>query len=105
MKKIKRSNIQLIIKSINKRSLVLYQTFLVKIFSKININYKLISLPKKIKRITLLKSPHVNKSAREQFEIKTYKIALYIENLNIETIRFLCINKPKLISLIIKKGE
>ena len=105
MKKIKRSNIQLIIKSINKKSLVLYQTFLIKIFSKIKINYKLVSLPKKIKRITLLKSPHVNKAAREQFEIKTYKVVLYIENLNMETIKFLCINKPKIISLTIKKGE
>jgi small subunit ribosomal protein S10 len=30
-------------------------------------------LPSKCSRITVLKSPHVNKRAREQFEMKVYK--------------------------------
>ena len=32
-----------------------------------------INLPTKIKKYTVLKSPHVNKKARDQFEIRTYK--------------------------------
>ncbi|MBI2600675.1 30S ribosomal protein S10 [Candidatus Daviesbacteria bacterium] len=32
-----------------------------------------IPLPTKIERITVLKSPHVDKNAREHFEIKTHK--------------------------------
>ena len=32
-----------------------------------------IPLPTKIERFTLLRSPHVNKKARDQFEIRTHK--------------------------------
>lgn len=32
-----------------------------------------IPLPTKIERFTLLRSPHVNKTARDQFEIRTHK--------------------------------
>jgi len=32
-----------------------------------------IPLPTRIERFTLLKSPHVNKKARDQFEIRTHK--------------------------------
>lgn len=32
-----------------------------------------IPLPTRIERFTLLRSPHVNKSARDQFEIRTHK--------------------------------
>ena len=32
-----------------------------------------IPLPTKIERFTLLRSPHVNKSSRDQFEIRTHK--------------------------------
>ena len=30
-------------------------------------------LPTRVERYTLLRSPHVNKKARDQFEIRTYK--------------------------------
>lgn len=32
-----------------------------------------IPLPRNIKRFTVLRSPHVNKKSREQFEIRTHK--------------------------------
>ncbi|MDH5649832.1 MAG: 30S ribosomal protein S10 [Gammaproteobacteria bacterium] len=32
-----------------------------------------IPLPTRIERFTILRSPHVNKSARDQFEIRTHK--------------------------------
>lgn len=37
-----------------------------------------IPLPTKIERYTLLRSPHVNKKARDQFEIRTHKRILDI---------------------------
>jgi ribosomal protein S10 len=45
----------------------------------------IIKLPIKIKKFTLLRSPHVNKKAREQFEIRTYKrlITLKFNNKNL----------------------
>ena len=32
-----------------------------------------IPLPTRIERLTLLRSPHVNKKARDQFEVRTHK--------------------------------
>lgn len=37
-----------------------------------------VSLPTKIERFTVLRSPHVDKKSREQFEIKTYKKSLNV---------------------------
>ena len=38
---------------------------------------KMVKLPVKTKRFTVLRSPHVNKTAREQFELFTHKWALF----------------------------
>jgi len=52
-------------------------------FNKVNF----INIPKKIKKFTLLKSPHVHKKSREQYESIQYKLIIetqkksYIENL------------------------
>ena len=95
--------VQINLKSLNKESLHLYKTFLIKILEKISIDYKTFDLPTKQKRITLLKSPHVNKSAREQFELKAYKSVIYISNkISSEKIKFIIINKPKTIKVNIK---
>lgn len=37
-----------------------------------------IPLPTKIEKYTLLRSPHIDKKSREQFEIRTHKRLLYI---------------------------
>ena len=68
---------------------------------KLNIFYSFIHLPIKKKRITLLKSPHVNKSAREQFELKNYKSIITFSNLPNSTkmLTLLTLNKPKIIVL------
>jgi ribosomal protein S10 len=45
--------------------------------------FKSITLPKKIQKFTVLRSPHVNKKSREQFETRLYKqifILLSCEN-------------------------
>lgn len=95
--------VQINLKSLNKESLHLYKTFLFKILETLSIEYKTFDLPTKRKRITLLKSPHVNKSAREQFEIKTYKSVIYASNkISTKEIKFIIVNKPKTIKLNIK---
>lgn len=48
----------------------------------------------KKKRRTLLKSPHVNKRSKENFELKIYKFKLY-SNLNFFEIKILRSNTPK----------
>jgi small subunit ribosomal protein S10 len=96
--------IQINLKSLNKESLTLYINFIKKTLKKINLNYKVFNQPNKKKKITLLKSPHVNKTAREQFELKSYKCSFFIDNIIIsyKNLYFLLFNKPKTIKLAIK---
>lgn len=48
-----------------------------------------VPLPTKISRFTVLRSPHVNKKSREQFEMKTHKRLIDIINPTNETINAL----------------
>lgn len=48
-----------------------------------------IPLPTKIERFTVLRSPHVNKKAREQFEMRTHKRLIDILNTNEDTVEAL----------------
>ncbi|WP_022670819.1 30S ribosomal protein S10 [Hippea alviniae] len=45
-----------------------------------------IPLPTKISRYTVLRSPHVNKKSREQFEIRTHKRLLDIVDASQQTV-------------------
>jgi len=95
---------QIKINSIHKQTLTLYITFLQKLFQKANIGYTTVCLPTTIKRITLLKSPHVYKKAREQFELHTYRAILNVlSKIDANFLRILIINKPKNLKLKIKK--
>lgn len=90
------------IKSFKSKLLTFYCIFLTNLLKKVKLKYSLISLPKKKKKITLLKSPHVHKKAREQFELKLYKKTLFIDNYNnFLHIKHLLINKPKLLNITI----
>jgi len=94
---------QLKIKSLSQESLNLYKEFLKITLKKININFSLFNLPTKKKRITLLKSPHVNKSSREQFEIKYFNTIIQVKSiLNPNLLKILLINKPKIVTVSIK---
>ena len=94
---------QIKIKSLNKQATFLYQQFLKTVFNKTNTAYKIVNLPTKRKRVTLLKSPHVNKSAREQFEIKFYSCILQLDTkINLNLFKFIFLNKPKSINIIFK---
>ena len=45
-----------------------------------------IPLPTRINKVTVLRSPHVNKKSREQFEMRTHKRLIDIKNPSKETI-------------------
>lgn len=94
---------QIKIKSLHKDSLNLYKNFLSKTLQSIRINFSICNLPKKKNRITLLKSPHVNKSAREQFEIKYYSTVIQLNgDINHKILEILLVNKPKSVSVSLK---
>lgn len=90
------------IKSLNKETLFHYKNFLVKIFNINNIKISYFFLPKKIKRLTLLKSTHVYKKARDQFELRQYKLILIVYLTNFKLLKYLMLNKPKLIKFKLK---
>jgi small subunit ribosomal protein S10 len=48
-----------------------------------------IPLPTKIEKFCVLRSPHVNKTSREQFEIRTHKRLVDIVNPNSDTVEAL----------------
>jgi small subunit ribosomal protein S10 len=48
-----------------------------------------IPLPTKIERFTVLRSPHVNKKSREQFEMRTHKRLIDILDTNEDTVEAL----------------
>ena len=45
-----------------------------------------VPLPTRIERYTVLRSPHIDKKSREQFEIRTHKRILYISEPTAKTI-------------------
>lgn len=47
-----------------------------------NLKFSLIKLPKKIKKFTFLKAPHVNKKSKEHFALFTYKRRLTIQKIS-----------------------
>ena len=94
---------QIKIKSLHKDSLNLYKNFLSKTLQSIRINFSICNLPKKKNRITLLKSPHVNKSAREQFEIKYYSTVIKLNgDINHKILEILLVKKKKSVSVSLK---
>lgn len=96
--------LQIKLKSLNKESITFYKFFIKKVFNSLNVNFKCVDLPNKKKRITLLKSPHVNKSAREQFQITMYKSLIKIEDrIALNQLKLIILNKPKTVKAIIKK--
>ena len=45
-----------------------------------------VPLPTRIERYTVLRSPHIDKKSREQFEIRTHKRILFIEDYSPKTV-------------------
>lgn len=95
--------IQLNIQTLNINSFNVYKHFLEKSFKLLNFKYTFFILPKEKKRITLLRSPHVNKTSREQFEIHYYKGIFQIDTFNNNMIlNWLLCNKPSTVQTKIK---
>jgi small subunit ribosomal protein S10 len=88
------------IKTLSKESILFYADFITRALKKFQVFYRLSNLPKKKKRITLLKSPHVYKKAREQFQFTSYKliISLY-DKIDLKKLKFLLLNKPKTVKV------
>jgi len=92
-----------ILKSLDVKSLFLYENFIVTLLNKINIKCRVFHFPIKKKVVTLLKSPHVYKSAREQFEVRYYKTVVFLPgSLSDLVLNKFLVNKPKNIQLRIK---
>ncbi|MCX5773347.1 MAG: 30S ribosomal protein S10 [Fusobacteria bacterium] len=61
-------------------------------------------LPTKIKKYTVIRSPHVNKASREQFEMRTHKRMIEINNSSQKTISELSsINLPSGVGIEIRQ--
>lgn len=95
-------NTQLKIKSLNLNSYKIYNYFLINLFQLLNIEYSIIQLPIRKKKFTLLKSPHVHKKAREQFEIVFYNTCFNLKQFDISLINLILLNKPSTIQIKIK---
>lgn len=64
------------------------------------VNFKIVAMPTKIQRLTVLRSPHVHKKAKDQYETRIYQLVLYFygENFILNIIKFLLKTKPHEIS-------
>lgn len=88
--------IQIKLIATNSKILNLYIIFLQKHLKSIS----LVKLPTFRKRLSLLKSTHVNKKAQEQFEKRIFKALITFKGcMNIIRFRTLLINKPTSIKL------
>ena len=62
-----------------------------------------IPLPTRIERYTVLRSPHIDKKSREQFEIRTHKRLIYISDPTSKTVDALSkLNMPAGVDIRIK---
>lgn len=68
----------LIYTSTSKEILNFYKNFLILNLKTLNFKYIIINTPKKKKYKTFLKSPHINKRSKENFNLIIYKFKLYI---------------------------
>ena len=99
--------------SSSKTSLYLYLKYIKLITKKLKINLVSIAQPTTIKKVTLLKSPHVNKKAKESFEIRNYKFVIYFSSekamnsllLSTELQSLLVSNRPKSVKLKFNFGS
>lgn len=93
------------IKSSCNYTLQTYIFYLEKTFKLLGLNISVFYLPRVSKKITLLKSPHVFKKAKEQFELREYKAIIKILDCDsqfLHKIKFVLFNRPKSIQLKIK---
>lgn len=88
----------LIYRSTSKKLLNLYISVIKSMSEIFKFHTVFIASPIKKKHTTLLKSPHVNKRSKENFELAVYKFKIYT-SLNPTSVKLLCQNVPKNIHL------
>jgi ribosomal protein S10 len=84
--------------SLTKKSLHNYKNYISSLLKKFNIPFKIVSLPLKKKKKTLLKSPHVTKKAKESFELTFFKFVV-VMNFNNQLLKILRSNVPNTMHL------
>lgn len=90
----------IILTSTSQKSLDIYIRYFEIMFKKLNIQNSTFSLPTTKKKITLLKSPHVYKKAKEHFEMRTYRKKVIFDSFNnLSMLKVLLSNKPKSVKL------
>lgn len=103
------------ISSLNSNSiinLVYYLYFILKKNNILNLKISKFTFPTKYKKFTILKSPHIHKTARTQLEIRTVKRILIINNCNFKQIsqikkifNFFIKNLPISIKLVVQQQK
>jgi ribosomal protein S10 len=64
----------------------------IKIIQKTFGNCKIMRLPSKTKKWTVIRSPHIHKKSREQFQMKIFSIIISIDKYNINAINIQKLN-------------
>ena len=88
----------LIYTSTSKNILNLYKQFLIFNFKHLFLKYFIINIPTKKKFKTFLKSPHVNKKSKKNYNLFIYKFKIHTI-LNLKYLKILRFNVPKNIHL------
>jgi len=96
---------KIVFTSTSKSSLLKYLDLLDIYFQKLNLKYFCLHLPVSKKRIVLLKSPHVNKKAKEHFEINVYKAQVNLKFVDCFLFQSLVAKKPKSIQIKFISGQ
>jgi|TARA_Y100000780_G_scaffold83465_2_gene75400 ribosomal protein S10 len=84
--------------SLTKKSLHNYKNYISSLLKKFHIDFKIVSLPLKKKKKTILKSPHVTKKAKESFELTFFKFVVIID-FNNKLLKLLRSNVPNTMHL------
>lgn len=97
---------QLKLKSVSLEALSLYKIFVQLVLKKMNVEFSIVSLPNTRKRITLLRSPFVNKKSREQFEFKAWNSLICIKSeVTPQQLKIIMFNQPKCIQLTLQQSR
>lgn len=92
--------INLNIKSLDRNSILLYKAFIVASLNKFNVSFNIVSLPGRRVRTALLKSSHVDKKSREQFQLTSHRLIFRVKiKLNSLILRSIVLNKPKTVKV------
>lgn len=92
------TKIKIKLESVNSKILSLYTKFLLKVLLLGGVKTKIIYLPKKIKRLTFLKSPHVFKKAKEHFQL-IKSSAFLVCVVNLQSMKPFLLNRPNTIKI------